>query len=262
MPRAAGESPFYTLSVLGNGSPVGAPIYLPSVTSVTRLMNKVALVPWGFKLGVQGVQELVADHGVEVLDAEYLDIRAALKNSGWTPEAKMEAGAARGKKVHQVAEDLALGKTTVNKVRRGMSKFDEEVQPYVQALLGWWSKEVSDGMEIIAAERVVVSLAHRFAGTMDLFCNRDGLRYLIDFKTSESGRSYPEHQIQLGGYDLALRETLGTVPDRGSIVVLSPEGVREEIVDTPRHEEFLGLLKVFNYLWSSGVIKTPKAEAA
>jgi hypothetical protein len=105
-------------------------------------------------------------------------------------------------------------------------------------------------IELIWAERPMVSELYGFGGTADLFCVVDGKRELIDLK-SGSG-IYQEHIIQVaGGYGILMQEN-GFIPE--SIRILNiprteNENWGELVVGRLQKEsavrQFLNLLNVY-----------------
>jgi hypothetical protein len=55
-------------------------------------------------------------------------------------------------------------------------------------------------------EFTVASLRHKYAGTLDLVCNLNGKRVLIDFKTNKGG-IYFSNKLQVMAYKEAFEET-------------------------------------------------------
>jgi len=66
----------------------------------------------------------------------------------------------------------------------------------------------------IASEVKVLSAQYRYGGTADLICQIDGVRTLVDLKTSGGDTVYAESKIQVAAYALAYNEEHDDAPVR------------------------------------------------
>lgn len=76
-------------------------------------------------------------------------------------------------------------------------------------------------IEVIALEEPLISERFQVGGTPDLYAKVDGVRTLLDWKTS---KPYPEHLIQLAAYGLMLAEKYGEPPERYTLLSLPKDG--------------------------------------
>jgi genome maintenance exonuclease 1 len=167
----------------------------PSVTTILSVVGKPALVQWAKRVAIEsvraaldGVRELTRDQLDEVLDQ-------ALEE----PERQRDAAATRGSSLHE--EILRQVKET------GYDEFGVLLRL---------------GVSPLAAEYVLYSDRHCYAGTTDLVATTDGNGLVvIDWK---SGGVWPEHALQIGAYRLALEEMTGRPVVAGYVVGLR-EGV-------------------------------------
>lgn len=79
-----------------------------------------------------------------------------------------------------------------------------------------WAQAVN--LKPIYIEQMVYSRTHRYAGTMDLLAEVDGVVTLVDFKTGKS--IYGEAHLQNVAYQMALKEMGHAAPAAGLIVRL------------------------------------------
>lgn len=84
----------------------------------------------------------------------------------------------------------------------------KEFNNLVEALSQFIDWHEKHDVEVVALERLVFSLDHRYAGRFDAILKIDGKTYLVDFKTNNPTADYPngiypEMFCQIGGYDVA-----------------------------------------------------------
>jgi hypothetical protein len=143
------------------------------------------------------------------------------------------------------AHDLVVG--TLLKKRTSLADLPEKYRPWGQAAYRWLAHA---NPKVEAAEQVVVSTEHRYAGRFDLF-TADGIR--IDFKTvtrwaERNGKRlppYPENVLQLDLYEQAAVESGFPAADVGMIVRLGPDGTYDETPVNPEPERGLAVLGAY-----------------
>lgn len=159
---------------------------MPSITTIIKAVDKSGpLVGWAKKITAEAAVrnlDLVAGVVREFGQDAAID---ALKKLA---DAKRDKAGDLGTRVHALAEVLAHGKPedVADLV------ISPEESPYVNAYLRWMEewKPV-----FFAAEYMVCSLTHRYAGTGDLVVQMRGERWRLDTKTSTG--VYPETGLQL-----------------------------------------------------------------
>ena len=72
------------------------------------------------------------------------------------------------------------------------------------SLLSYLEWEKSHTVEPIICEVPMVSEKYRFGGTVDCYCNLDGIPTLLDFKTGKA--VYNEYFVQVAAYEEILEE--------------------------------------------------------
>lgn len=119
------------------------------------------------------------------------------------------------------------------------------------AFMAWqdWAQKVN--LKPIFIEQMVFSRTHKYAGTMDLLAEVNGVVALVDFKTGKA--IYAEALLQNVAYQQALIEMGHTVPAKGYIVRLPKVETDPafEVADVPPVDAlwptFLAVLSVWKW---------------
>jgi hypothetical protein len=214
---------------------------LPGVTGIIRVIDKSGpLVGWA--------KRETARSAIDNLDAVQTILRtggrqAAIDYLKGIPDYQRDTAANLGSAVHAFAEQIARGETV---------SVTEAEAPYVDAyrrFLDEWQPA------FLAAEEMVISLRHRYGGTLDAIAVIDGETWLLDLKTSTG--VYAETALQLAAYghaDFFARtgvETRYRIPqiDRYGVVHIRPEGARlvdyTDAVTTSTFDAFLAAREVW-----------------
>jgi len=167
-------------------------------------LKKEALIGWAAKMTAFRAYD---DFDMLSVYVKKEDRAGALK---WLTGARFDKSGkakARGTKVHKIIEAYAYGQ---------QPDFDPEFAPYDTQI----RKFLADYAPVFqAAEAPVYNLTFGYAGTMDLILDIDGVRCIVDAKTTDKDpddpevRSlppYPEVALQLCAY--ARAEIIGTSP--------------------------------------------------
>jgi len=145
---------------------------VPGVTTVVNVLNKPALINWANKMGLAGIEV-----------GRYVD---NLADIGTLAHAMVVA--------HLKDETVDTDDYSKNQI--------EQAEWACKSFFDWMK---SHEIDLLWAERPLVSENRNFGGTPDIYAIVDGVRELIDLK-SGSG-IYDEHKIQVaGGYSLLLEE--------------------------------------------------------
>ncbi len=125
-----------------------------------------------------------------------------LANKGWDEaEALKIAAGDKGSKVHLAIANLINGGTVkINeKIISRESGVEEELtlEEY-GCIISFvdWAKKVKP--KFLKNEFVVINKEENYAGTVDLLCEIEGKKYLVDLKTSQY--IWPSHELQLSAY--------------------------------------------------------------
>lgn len=217
--------------------------YVPSVTGITGIIDKPALVPWAVNQTI-GYIETIWKAGKEYTQAQ---VSYALKNAKSARYKTSGKAIATGNTVHQWIEEY---------INADMMGFPLPEHPdHPAALLGTvaFVTWVGDNdVKFLSAERKTYSREHRYAGTVDIHMLCNGLNVVADIKTSKA--IYPEYFLQVAAYALAIEEEDDIKVDEVMIIRVPKIGGEIEIKTSPRVDElskvFLSCLKVWR--WKNG----------
>jgi hypothetical protein len=197
---------FYPLTVANHD---GTPIYTIELPSVTTVLDKVTathgLETWYYNKAVGGIALLLEKYGAD-MPSDIPSIHSLLAQHSLSPQSHRDAAADKGTLLHGMLERLAQGKAV-------------KETPEFAPLLQWWEERGIKKKNVELTEQVVVSLMHRYAGTLDLILNLSGSRWVIDLKTGKS--LYPKYKLQVEGYALAHEEMTGERVDKLGILHLN-----------------------------------------
>lgn len=173
-------------------------IRMYSVTTILNALDKPALLYWAAeetaKAAVNQAEYLAKRVNSEGEDAVIKDLRDARFKRPKGLRSATELGTA----VHDALETLAL--------TGQFPDVDDEVRPFIEQADTWMQK-FQPTYE--AAEMTVYSPSYGFAGTLDAIAVVDGVRFLLDYKSSRKSTDargnptapYPEQVgLQLAAY--------------------------------------------------------------
>lgn len=190
----------------------------------------------------------------KVFDLQLADrLSAAAARAGLEWFERKDRRAREGTNIHErVLEILAAGERIPS-----LSDVDETERGYAQGVIAWWS-EVNP--EPVTSEQVVYSAAHRYAGRLDLICEIDGKRCIVDLKTGFIGESA---HVQLDGYRLAAEESGFGPIDRCLLLKVADDGTFREYEGLADSMDFRHALTVYRHakVIGKGVREQLKAAA-
>lgn len=186
------------------------------VTTVVGQIAKPALISWANRLGLDGTDS-----------AKFIDDTAET-----------------GTLAHSIITDVLQGMET------DFSNYDQVQQDAARWCVRSWDAWKS-GKEIkpILIEESLLSERYRYGGTMDIFCELDGIKTLIDLKSTND--LWPEHYIQVSGYRQLLQENghkvdavrILNIP-RSKTAIFREAVLSTEILDK-NFEIFTSLLRIY-----------------
>lgn len=204
---------------------------LPSITTVAGIYDKPGLMPAAVKLQEEGVLEL-ARRGVDLAALDQGELRKVLQEEGLHYDSIWDVARTRGDVAHGMLLDILTDRRPAK-----LSSFDEDLRPWISGGMKYVAVE---NPEPLAAEYIVASIQHGFAGRPDLFARlRDGRTARIEFKTvtewkqkkdykgNETGvllPPYDENLIQLALQEIASVESGYDPADCRMVVRLGPDG--------------------------------------
>jgi hypothetical protein len=174
----------------------GLQVYLlPSVTRVLSIIAKPKVSAWAMDLMAQHI----LDNYSPGMSLEEMALLTQEARGAHLQESRRTAGA--GSEVHRWIEAF---------LREEPRELPEDPSSLkaIRAFIEWWREEKR--REVLLAEEIVAHPELLYAGKIDLLL-ADGT--LVDFKTSKA--LYPEHELQLGGYALALEAWEGILAPKG-----------------------------------------------
>jgi hypothetical protein len=234
---------------------------LPSVTTVLGMLEKPGLMWWSEKLAVAGCIELARDGGLPLKTEAAL---GQLTRHGLRHFQVSEQKAERGKLSHEDIVHLAAGRTLPP-----LSEYPEDQRGFIQGLASFLA-DYRPSIE--ASELMVASLEHGFSGRLDVIgtlgvkTQPNGRpaprgRGQIDLKShdelprTKGGKlktPYPEHQLQVGLYEVGYRESGYEPTDWRAIVRVDSHGNYDFTVSWIEPERAPLLLPVFRLFRDAG----------
>jgi len=191
--------------------------YIPGNTTICNLLNKPQLIRWANRLGLEGIDS-----------TKYVDELASI-----------------GTLAHELISIELAGKTVpINFYDDYTPQQIECSNPCVGKFREW---KKNNKLKPILIETGLVSEKYRFGGTLDLYCELNGKKCLLDWKTGSG--LYEAHKIQLSANRALLIEN-GHEVDECRLLGIG----RNEAEDTKdvivggmdlRFEKFLCLLKIY-----------------
>jgi hypothetical protein len=208
----------------------GLQVYLlPSVTRVLSVIAKPKVNAWAMDLMAQHILDNYSP-GMSLEEMARLTQEA---RGAHLQESRRTAGA--GSEVHRWIEAF---------LREEPRELPEDPSSLkaIRAFIEWWKE---GKREVLLAEEIVAHPELLYAGKIDLLL-ADGT--LVDFKTSKA--LYPEHELQLGGYALALEAWEGIRPQKGLLVRIGKDGSVEtkEVDLEAAKEHFRYALALYRFL--------------
>jgi hypothetical protein len=157
---------------------------LVSVTTILRVLDKSGpLVGWAKR---EVANAAVRNHDTVATMRAASGDEATARWLATIPGYQRDTAANLGTAVHGIAEAIARGQEVT---------VTEEQLPYVRSYQAWrdqWKPRY------LAAEEMVCSLSHGYAGTLDMIVEMAGSTWMVDIKTSKG--TYPETALQLAAY--------------------------------------------------------------
>lgn len=235
---------------------------LPSVTTVLNVLDKPALKSWAERIGVQGAIALARD-GALPQDEHAALARMRERDLCWWQARDKAAG--RGTLAHEDLIALVLTGEVPD-----LSLVPAGQRGFVRGVCAW---HADTRWTVIAAEQMVASTEHGFAGRFDLRMRTPGGdEVLADLKTTESlldrkgqvKAPYDESMLQLAAYELASVES-GHPATAGQFVVrVDARGRHDTTRSWAQGEDFLGVLAAHRGVRALHARKPrrPRAKAA
>ncbi len=227
-------------------TPVGI---LPSVTTVLRRLDKPALLYWASKVQSEACEAIAIGWALNEDDAglDVAVLEERLKASRQAHRDKSRTAADMGTEGHKLAE-CEFRRQLGMDVPAFELRYPQEAHAVFAGIMEW-AKE--NDVQPVAMEQPTWHRSLDYAGTLDLAAYVRGTLKIVDFKSNDKGKCYPEAKLQ----NIALRGALKShgLEAGGEIVVVPRDGQGDVVpIDVPWSEDawfaFHGLLCVERWM--------------
>ena len=215
-------------------------IHPPGVTSLLKILQKEALMPWAAKMTAATYRALVEDYVATEPFSSFSDWREAFlkKQGGFEKKAKAEyrlyskRAADIGTLAHSYAEALGRGVAPPD-----ISNWPDKAKKAVEKIEEFFEEKAITGKPEFV-ERIVFSMKYFYAGTVDRVGAVEGRKGVYDFKAaSYFDEPYVEYKMQLAAYAIALEEEFGITIDHGGIIRLDKLTGKPQLYNVPLTHE-------------------------
>lgn len=214
-------------------------VVVPSVTSVTAIIDKPALRAWAVRETVDHLRDAWEP------DRPYSDfeIGTMLDEAKGASYRKSQKAMNIGTLAHNWIESYVKARMT-----KGLLPEMPEEQKVRNAVNSYlvWEKHVGH-IKYIESERRVYSARFMYSGTVDLVAEINGKLVVADLKTSKA--IYPEYLIQAAAYAWAIMEEDGIVIDDLMIIRIPKNGDDVEILSSDQIKYFFNVFRSCLVVW-------------
>lgn len=207
--------------------------------SATGIIDKIddgkanALKGWAMRLMANSIVQQVTDADYHV---DEVTLHEIIEEARKAPETFVRKAANVGNAVHKYAEDFINLKLGLSEQEPKLPRHPK-VRSGVEAFREW---DEQHGIEYLSSERLLYSVAHHYSGTMDILARVNGVKTIIDIKTSSRVQS--THKLQLAGYMLAYNEEFPDDPVENRMILhVSREGGHFTPIDLAVESRFTGV---------------------
>ena len=187
---------------------------LHGVTSVLKMWGDPnPLLNWGVKTAVASLEDWLNKTTDINGEPDWQDLDKALDEARTAHLKKRDKAGDLGTIVHKQLEDLL----TDYRDKMGC-QYDNDTHECVKKVINWMS---SNNIRPLELETHLHSREHWYGGIVDAIVEKDGKKYILDFKTS--GTVQTKYFYQMGAYSLAYKERTGENID-GVVIVHIPRG--------------------------------------
>ena len=190
---------------------------VPGVTTICNLINKPFLIGWANRLGLEGIDS-----------TKYVDELADI-----------------GTFAHEVISLELKGEDTSSNCYDDYTQNQAECAGPCIAKFYEWKK--NNKITPILIETGLISEKHKYGGTLDLYCELNGKKTLLDWKTGSG--FYEGHKVQLAANKNLLEENGYEVEECRLLGIgrNEKEETHESLVNSMdlRFKKFLNLLEVY-----------------
>ena len=180
---------------------------LSSVTTVLGIIAKPALIPWSNKEGRRAFADYLTPFLGQPLTQDMLD--EGVEKARKMPDDILTAAGDVGTRVHKAIEMVLNGMDYVDATRM----MGEDTGQAIDNFLSW---QRYSGLDVTLTEKMVYSVKHQYAGSMDAGAYRGNKFVALDWKTSNG--LYAEAAYQVSAYAKAWEEMTGEAADEAWVV--------------------------------------------
>lgn len=177
-----------------------------TVSGITKVLDKPALVGWATKMCAEFVQLFSGRLSAKVvvstltgLAVDEVELEAFIADMKAHGKGKKKEAATIGTMAHKYVEEHI--KNVLGLGPKPKMPVNASVQKAVGAFLEW---EKAHKVVYLASERLVYSRTYKYAGQVDIEATVDGELSILDCKTSSG--FYDEMDYQVAGYQIAAEE--------------------------------------------------------
>jgi hypothetical protein len=177
-----------------------------------------------------------------------------LKELGHNADEVLRRAGTQGTNVHDAVDNIIKGMEITWADENGNQRYTLDEWMMILRFQEFWETYQP---ELLANEFNLISAEYRLGGTIDLVCMIGGLRWLIDFKTSNG--IHTTHELQMAAYAMMFNEKNPEMPiDRTGILWLKAntrgadakgkkmQGKGWQVIEFPRH--YTEAFKLFTYV--------------
>lgn len=214
-------------------------VLVPSVTGVTGVVDKPALIYWAVNETISHVKHMWKP-GKEYTKEQIKSILYDAK------EARFRSSG-RAKNIGTEAHDW-IERYIKSRILELQPPEMPDYPPVLSAVEAYldWERNAGD-LEYISSERKVYSRKYMYSGTVDILLRINGELVVADLKTSKA--IYPEYYIQCSAYASAISEEDGSVVDKIAIIRVPKDGEGVEIAESVDVDYFFGIFRACLVIW-------------
>jgi hypothetical protein len=178
----------------------------PGVTTVLKVLDKPALIPWATKCVSENIKEAFKEFTSKPLSILTHKNIERICDEGKNIYKKKAADAADiGSRVHQAIDSLIRGE---------IKDIAGDIKAGVQGFLDW---EAANSLKIHLGDSKLGSKLFGYGGSLDFVAFDGNDPIIFDIKTTKRRKDrdhgvYPEYGVQLAAYGQAFYETYGLKP--------------------------------------------------
>lgn len=218
-------------------------VWKPGVTTVLKVLDKPALIPWAAKCVSDNIKESLNNWDFSQPLGK-LDIGRICEEGKNIYKKKASDAADMGSRVHKAIDEIIRGE---------IRDYSPDVRAGVQGFEEW---KASNSLKIELGDTKIGSKMFGYGGSLDMVAfNEKNEAIIFDFKTTRIRKGldhgiYPEAAYQLAAYSWAFREIYGIEVKEVYGLWLNkekPEFKAVKVANIPAcFEIFLSCLKIYN----------------